>query len=374
MPTLNYTPQQAAVIEDAHAWFRNPSGIYRIDGKAGTGKTSCANAIASIARNPSFLTITGKAASRLRSKGCAASTIHSKIYRCFATEDPKTKRSVIKFSLNRDSDIIEHDLLLIDESSMVPERVARDLLSFNVPLLVLGDPAQLPPVKSSESYFMSSVTPRHTLTQIHRQALDSPILTLANRASLGEPLPIGTYGTSSVVPRLLVSPSDLLSYTQVLCGRNATRHALNAQLRALFHKGTPLPSTPVLGDRLICLRNDHELGLLNGVQYTVTELHDCDNPSFLSFSVTPEFDTLLPSLTVTAHASYFTHPGSEPEFAIANTASHFDFAYAITVHKAQGSEWPSVAIVDESSVFRAHSRNWLYTAITRAEDSVLVAR
>lgn len=373
MPTITYSPQQEAAIEGAHDWLRNPDGVYRIDGHAGTGKSTCAQALASRAKNPCFLTITGKAASRLRAKGCPSATIHSKIYRCFATEDTKTKRTLIRFSLNRDSDITNHDLIIIDESSMVPERIAKDLLSFNVPILVLGDPAQLPPVKASESWFMSNVRPSHTLTEIHRQALDSPILRLANQARLHTRPDFGTYGDSSVRPRLTVLDTELLAHTQVICGRNATRHQLNDRLRSLHHNDPSLPRTPIVGDRLICLRNDHELGLLNGVQYVVHEVLPSESDAYVNLSLSPEFDPLLPSLDVTAHACYFTHPGSEPEFAVAQTASHFDYGYAITCHKAQGSEWPSVAIIDESHIFRQHAYNWLYTALTRASDRVLLA-
>ncbi|MFN7301323.1 MAG: ATP-dependent RecD-like DNA helicase [Bacteroidota bacterium] len=373
-PAITYSPQQLRAIQLAEAWLANPKGVFRIDGKAGTGKTTCTQVLVRKAQNPCFLTITGKAASRQRAKGNPAATIHSKIYRCFAVEDPKTRRTTIRFSLNRDSDIVAHDLIVIDESSMVPTRIAEDLLSFNRPILVLGDPAQLPPVKAAESFFMTEVRPAITLTEVHRQALDSPILQLADWASESRPIPLGEYGSSRVVPRLLLEDVDYLRSTQVLCGRNNTRHSLNATIRRLTHPSLHLPPTPIVGDRLICLRNDHELGLLNGVQYVVLTVYPSDSPAFINMRLRPEFDPILPDIDVSAHACYFTHPGSEPSFDESKLASHFDFGYAITVHKAQGSEWRTVTIIDESHVFRQHARNWLYTAITRAEESVLIGR
>ena len=148
----------------------------------------------------------------MRSKGCAgATTIHALIYR--ASEGAEGAPT---FTLNADGPASRAGLIVIDECSMVDAELARDLLSFGKPILVLGDPFQLPPVKGA-GYFTEH-PPDVMLTQIHRQAHDNPIIRLSEVVRSGGELEHGAYGETRVIGRAAVDPAEVLGADQVLVG------------------------------------------------------------------------------------------------------------------------------------------------------------
>ena len=139
------TPRCKAVA----GWLKDKPGergtpqLFRLFGYAGTGKTTLARHLAAhIDGEVKFAAFTGKAALVMRRKGCdGASTIHSLIYRARESgEETPT------FELWDDAPASKAKLIVIDECSMVDAELGRDLMSFGVPVLVLGDPAQLPPI------------------------------------------------------------------------------------------------------------------------------------------------------------------------------------------------------------------------------------
>jgi exodeoxyribonuclease V len=140
-----WPPQQEAALHAVAAWLkRGKPQTFRLFGYAGTGKTTLAKKIAEDVKGEvAFGAFTGKAALVMRAKGCAeARTIHSLIYRASETETGEPS-----FVLNEDSAVARSKLVIIDECSIIDAELGRDLLSFGVPVLVLGDPGQLPPVK-----------------------------------------------------------------------------------------------------------------------------------------------------------------------------------------------------------------------------------
>jgi exodeoxyribonuclease-5 len=144
-----WSPQQENALSAVAAWLkRGEPQLFRLFGYAGTGKTTLARHIAEgVEGEVAFGAFTGKAASVLRAKGChEASTIHSMIYRTRESDEGGPL-----FAINRSGPASQADLIVIDECSMVDEELGRDLLSFGKPVLVLGDPAQLPPVKAAAS-------------------------------------------------------------------------------------------------------------------------------------------------------------------------------------------------------------------------------
>jgi exodeoxyribonuclease-5 len=163
------------------------------------------------------------------------------------------------FSLNRQSPIARAKLVIIDECSMVDETLGRDLMSFGTPILVLGDPAQLPPI--SGGGFFTEHEPDMLLTEIHRQARDNPIIRLALDVREGREFMRGDYGTAQVIGKEDVTRELVLSADQVLVGINRTRRRYNQRLRELKGFGAAYPQA---GDKLVCLRNDPSKGLLNG--------------------------------------------------------------------------------------------------------------
>ena len=224
-----FTPHQDAALTAASNWLkgaRGRSSIFRLFGYAGTGKTTLAKHIAEgVDGKVLFAAFTGKAACVMRSKGChSASTIHSLIYK--ARESGEETPS---FDLWNDAPASKAKLIIIDECSMVDAELARDLMSFGVPLLVLGDPAQLPPIQGGG--FFTDAEPDAMLTEVHRQAQDDPIVRLSMEIRAGNPLTQGQYGETQVVRRDALDPKRVLDADQVLVGRNVTRRAYNARLR-----------------------------------------------------------------------------------------------------------------------------------------------
>ena len=142
----------------------------------------------------------------------------------------------------------------------------RDLMSFDVPLLVLGDPAQLPPIQGGG--FFTDAEPDAMLTEVHRQAQDDPIVRLSMEIRAGNRLTQGQYGETQVVRRADLDPKRVLDADQVLVGRNVTRRAYNARLRE--RRGFT-EALPMAGDKLVCLRNNRRKGLFNGGLWVVKE-------------------------------------------------------------------------------------------------------
>ena len=111
-------------------------------------------------------------------------------------------------------------LVVVDECSMVDEKLGRDLLSFGTPVLVLGDPGQLPPV-SRRRRLLHRAEPDVMLTEIHRQARDNPIIALAQTVREGGRPDYGRYGDSRVIGRDDIDAEQVLAADQVLVGRTA---------------------------------------------------------------------------------------------------------------------------------------------------------
>src|SRR6202035_5203735 len=166
----------------------------RLFGYAGTGKTTLARQVAEGADGKVlFAAFTGKAALVMRSKGCfGATTIHSLIYK-----PQESATATPSFELWDEAPASKAALIVIDECSMVDAELGRDLLSFGVPLLVLGDPAQLPPIQGGG--FFTEADPDVMLTEVHRQAKDNPIIRLSMDIRAGEYLEPGRYGETEVV-------------------------------------------------------------------------------------------------------------------------------------------------------------------------------
>src|SRR3569623_1701789 len=260
MPT--FTPHQDHALSAVSAWLNAKPGrgntppVFRLFGYAGTGKTTLARHIAdAVEGEVKFAAFTGKAALVMRNKGCDnASTIHSLIYR--ARESGVEQPS---FELWDDAPASKAKLIVIDECSMVDAELGRDLMSFDCPLLVLGDPAQLPPIQGGG--FFSDAEPDAMLTEVLRQAQDDPIVRMSMDVREGRGLEIGRYGASEIVLRGELDPERVMGADQVLVGRNNTRLAYNMRVR---QRQNIEDQFPVAGDKLVCLRNNRKKGLFNG--------------------------------------------------------------------------------------------------------------
>jgi ATP-dependent exoDNAse (exonuclease V) alpha subunit len=363
---MDWSVEQNSALTAVSHWLKSGRPqLFRLFGFAGTGKTTLAKHIAEESDGDVvFAAFTGKAALVLRAKGCRhASTIHSLIYR------PRENDSdTPTFELNADSSVTKAALIIIDECSMVDADLGRDLLSFGKPILVLGDPAQLPPIKGGG--FFTDAEPDVMLTQVHRQATDNPIIQLSMTVRQGGQLDYGTFGTSRIIRRSELQTEMVTRSDQVLVGLNKTRRQYNARLREL--RGFS-GDTPGVGEKLVCLKNNKKKGLLNGSLWTVSKMREAQR-GFVKLSVTPEDGASGKSVRINVLPHFFTGADADIPYLIRRESDEFDFGYALTVHKAQGSQWDDVALFDQSFAFREHSRRWLYTGITRAAQTITIIR
>ena len=375
---MEFSTQQDEALKAVSTWLKQGQGpLFRLFGYAGTGKTTLARHFAEqVDGDVQFAAFTGKAAQVLRSKGASnAKTIHSLIYRPRgeeAVEDEETGKTSMApmFSLNRQSPIAKASLVIVDECSMVDEELGRDLMSFGTPILVLGDPGQLPPI--SGGGFFTEHDPDYLLTDIHRQARDNPIIDLAMRVREGIDIGYGDWGTARVITKSDVTTELVLDADQVLLGINRTRRRYNQRLRELKGFEARFPQS---GDKLVCLRNDPAKGLLNGSLWQVmTASRETVKPG-INLIVTPEDDDMnRGAAKIKLLKAAFETPDAEVPWQTRKRYDDFDYGYALTVHKAQGSQWDKIVLFDESYAFRDTRERWLYTAITRAAEELTIVR
>lgn len=366
---MEWSPKQAHALKEIAKWFNDPHSpqVFRLFGYAGTGKTTLAKQInTDLGGGALFGCFTGKAALVLRSKGCAsASTLHSLCYKPVEDEDT----GEVTFELNLDGPLSSARLLIVDEVSMVGPDLGVDVTSFGTKILVLGDPFQLPPI-SGEGFF-TSAAPDILLDEIHRQAQDNPIIRMSMDIREGRGLAVGQYGESWVRRRADVPKDELaaeaLAANQVLVGMNKTRNTLNKRMRELNGFTGKLPMT---GERLMCLKNNKKVGLLNGSQWMAKAVDG--HPDRIKMTV-DSLDGLGENIKVNTHLEFFGgDPKNNMDWRARKRFEEFDFAYAITCHKSQGSQYDDVLIFDESSVFRENADRWSYTAVTRAAERAKV--
>jgi exodeoxyribonuclease-5 len=358
-----FTPHQNAALTAVADWLKARPGkngtppVFRLFGYAGTGKTTLARHIAdNVDGTVKFAAFTGKAALVMRNKGCdGASTIHSLIYR--ARESGEETPS---FELWDDAPASKAKLIVIDECSMVDAELGRDLLSFGTPLLVLGDPAQLPPIQGGG--FFTDAEPDAMLTEVHRQAQDDPIVQMSMAVREGNYLEVGRFGDSEVVTRDRLDPDRVMGADQVLVGRNATRRAYNMRVRQKLGIEDVLP---VAGDKLVCLRNNRKKALFNGGLWRV-KARAQSKSRIVTMRLTPDEDLGAKVTKVSVRADCFSGGMEDIPWEQRRPYDEFDYGYVLTVHKSQGSQWDDVVLFDESFAFQEARARWLYTGITRA--------
>jgi exodeoxyribonuclease-5 len=216
--------------------------------------------------------------------------------------------------------------------------------------------------------FFTEGEPDVMLTEVHRQAKDNPIIHLSMQVREGGRLEPGTYGESRIIRRREIDANAVMAADQVLVGLNKTRRLYNTRLRELNGYRDPMPAA---GEKLVCLRNDKTKGLLNGGTWSIQALRGIRN-DFIRMDVLPDDDGRRRSVEVAVHKAFFEGTEEEVPFVLRKESDEFTYGYALTVHKAQGSQWDDLVLFDESYAFREHRSRWLYTALTRAAEKVTV--
>lgn len=385
---MNLSPDQQNVLDTILLWFKEKKEekqYITLGGYAGTGKTTLVailrQELARIDKNlkVGFVSYTGKAARVLKTKlkdqkvvlsGDSVSTIHALIYSPILNE----KEEIIGWQIK---DEIECNLIIIDEASMVDETIWRHLLSYRIPIIVVGDHGQLPPIKGS---FNLMQEPQLRLEEIHRQARQNPIIGLSIQAREHGLVRPGKYSpgvrkfspedydTQEAMGEML---ANFNTDTLILCGYNSTRRKLNKHIRSVLGFESPEPQS---GDRVICLRNNHKKRIYNGMLGTVVRIKkkdahwyeseismDGEDKSYHGLISAEQFNNEQPM--------NFTEKRSQ-----ILKGDLFDFGYAITVHKAQGSQAKRVILFEErfKQMTDETYKRWLYTAVTRAEEELYI--
>ena len=415
------TPDQENAVKLIEEWFFNTDDkVFVLSGYAGTGKTFLIDYLVrkvlrlKAGTEAVFVAPTGKAAANLAKKGTPAGTVHSLIYTQKAVDVERDEKGrVLQERLEfvkRSSIDSTIRLIVVDEASMINGETYRDLLSFQRKILFAGDGAQLPPVDGSCVLMQN---PHYTLTQIVRQAVDNPIFSVATMAREGKRIPYGNYGDKvCVISKNVLSEKErkrlFLKADQIICGSNKTRAALNREVRGYLGYAEE-GELPCAGEKLICTLNDwctpldedERFFLVNGTigraeNITTSVVSYADGlarmdftADFMEYPVNVPFDMGIfledryfhrygdKALTLTN--GVIVHEGNKKQLRKYSVLqeegiTRFEYAYAITCHKAQGSEFGFVVVFDESYIFGEEKDRWLYTAITRAKEKLLIIR
>jgi len=384
---MQLTNKQEEGLKIAVSRYKNHEPYTCIAGFSGSGKTTLVQYIVSALNlNPkdvAYIAYTGQAAEVLLSKGCPnAQTAHRLLYYCSFNET--TQRLMCR---PKPKSKINYKLIIVDEVSMLPEKMWSLLLSYGIPVIAIGDPAQLPPVASIDNKVLEH--PHVFLDEVMRQAQESEIIRLTMDIRDGKPLKLFQGKEVRVLDQSDFVDGMLDWADQVLCAKNATRRKINQFMRDKRFPGET--DYPQIGDKIICLKNDwqmlntHKEPLVNGLTGYVTKTKIKQNVPFiktklwLDFTPKPE-DPLSKYRKLNVDNQMFEK--GTPLINEQNVSripkkfrpeQIFDYGYAITTHKAQGSEYSKVLVLAEKMHGIDYQR-WLYTSATRAIDKLIIIK
>jgi len=407
---MTLSPDQGRAIDaltDQDNWIHGNYGA--LTGLAGTGKSYLARHLAQNFHAPLIVAPTNKAAKVLSENGMPATSIHKAIYhppgeKTSAAElelvaqiedekDEKKKQDLERrlqdlreslgepgliWRINPEGDAARASIVFVDEASMVDQQLGDDLASFGVPIIALGDPAQLPPVNGQPYFDLQN--PDYHLTEIHRQARDNPIIRLAHDIRNEKPLRIGSMGSEvKIVERGFSGvsiPKDPKLMPKVICGKHRTRWQISKKVRKRLDYKDWLPEP---GEPLWVRKNSDtkpEL-LMNGAEGTSIKFEDMAPRNACRGTVNVEGTHLRAVFWSGPFEEHKTrekidlHRGS-PHYYPAKDHERVDFGYVITCHSAQGSQWPDVLVYDEGNVFWEDRWRWRYVAVTRAQERLTI--
>ena len=397
---MELTQKQQEGLEIILDRFKRKERFSVISGYAGTGKTTLVKFIVAALQNEfnikpkediCYAAYTGKACQVLQKKGNKpVCTLHRLLWEFKPIGEKKFRRERI-FPL-------PYKIVIVDECSMVDADILKELGShFECHFIFLGDPGQLPPVQkdkqSGQTGYDLLQQPHIFLNEVMRQAQESEIIRLSMDVRAGKNIPFYKGTEVQVISRNELTTGHLTWADQIICGTNATRIALNNQIRELMGFG----ENPEDGDRLICLRNSWDDASLLGEPLVNGSIGFLDT-SYQSF-IRPPFhapvpvicgnikiddedyyvDLIMDKKSITdgeygldwkTYSKLMKNPKTR-----AMGPLEFTYGYAITCHKSQGSEWDKVLIYEEKFPFdKEEHKRWLYTACTRASQKLVLVR
>ena len=379
--------------------YKNKEKYTVIAGYAGAGKSTLVRFIIEELKtygvketDVCFACFTGKAAQVLLKKGNKnVITLHKLLYKSI----PKESGGFVRIP----TPSIPYKIVVVDEVSMAPKTLMDLLFKHNVYVICLGDPFQLPPVDKKEDNHLLD-TPHIFLDEIMRQAQESEIIQLSMAIRENRPIEAFQGKEVQILNKEELNTGMLTWADQILVATNATRASINTQMRKLLNFG----EQPQDGDKIICLRNywdcfsDNEEPLVNG---TIGILKN----SFLTKRYLPNIVKSIDGLShidlimgdfISDSGMYFHSLEMDKKMIDTGEFSldwktvyqlnrnpktrdipplEFTYGYAITCHKAQGSEWDKVLVIEEKFPFdKIEHARWLYTAVTRSSEKLVLVR
>ena len=395
---IELNPKQLEGLNLAVERYRLGEKCTIISGYAGTGKSTLVKFIIAALSNDGidpdkdvvYTSFTGKATQVLQKKGNKnVSTLHRLLYEYFPRADGTFfRRPVLE---------IPYKIVIVDECSMVPKELLMQLSKYKVHIICLGDPGQLPPINKDEDNHLLDY-PHVFLDEIMRQEDQSEIIKLTMDIRAGKPLNHYKGQEVQILDKEELTTGMLMWADQIICSTNATRVSLNNQMRSLLGRG----DAPEDGDKVICLRNYWDVlsedmsPLVNG---TIGYLKNSYNsflkiPAYITGGRLSQIPTTNANFEVDDNITYFNNLimdkkmilEGEPtlnykeNFKLSKNKKYipplsFTYGYAITCHKAQGSEWDNVLVIEEGFPFdKKEHIQWLYTACTRAAKKLVIIR
>ena len=390
------TKKQEEGLKTAVARHRAGEKYTVIAGYAGTGKSTLVRYIIDALDieedRVCYCAFTGKAAEVLKKKGNKnVSTLHRLLYEHIPRPAGGFFRKPKLF--------IDYDVIVVDEVSMAPKSLMELLFRHRVYVICLGDPFQLPPIDKDEDNHLLD-NPHIFLDEIMRQEEDSEIIQLTMKIRNQEPIDYFNGNEVKIIPYSDLNTGVLQWGDQILTATNAKRQAINNQMRTLQGR----TGEPVDGDKIICLRNYWEDSSLNGdalINGTIGILQNSfqtwrEIPRFVQSDIR-KFDVLVGDLVVPETNDVYQMTEMDRQMIITGEKccdwrlsyklgklrpkygeiipKEFTYAYAITVHKSQGSEWPKVVVLEEKFPFdKVEHARWLYTACTRSSEKLVLVR
>jgi len=397
---IELNEKQLEGLDLAVARYRAGEKTTIIAGYAGTGKSTLVKfiiaALADDGINPDedvvYTSFTGKATQVLQKKGNKnVSTLHKLLFEHFPRPDGTFYRRPVSS--------IDYKIVIVDECSMVPKDLLKRLAAYPVHIICLGDPGQLPPINKEDDNHLLDV-PHVFLDEIMRQEEESEIIKLTMDIRAGKPLNHFQGKEVQILDKEELTTGMLMWADQIICSTNATRVALNNQMRNLLGRG----ESPEDGDKVICLRNYWEVCSEDGqplVNGTIGTLHNSFNsflriPAYISGGRLTQIDTVVANFKSDDEITEFNNLTMDKKmilegeptltwkenFKLGKNKNYmnsiplsFTYGYAITGHKSQGSEWDNVLVIEEGFPFdKEEHMRWLYTCATRAAKKLVIIR
>lgn len=393
---------QQKIVNEAVKWYYNGDNqVFQYSGNAGTGKSVVLNAI--IKRlglsidEIAPMSFIGAAAIVMRLKGLTnAKTIHSWLFNPVERVKVDKNGFMVKndyldrpiFGIDFEPKPLDHvKLIVIDEAGAVPRRIKSEtgdeidlkyeIESRGIKIIACGDLDQLPPVGDEPAYLTSGKI--YILDEIMRQSEGSAIVYLAQRAKQGLPIHKGNYGNVLVIDNDELTSTMLERSDMVICGKNITRDKINTTIRNNIGYFSNIPN---YGERLVCRKNNWKLenngiNLANGLIGTVVNQPDVSRFDGKTFSIDFRPDMLnTPFTNIQCDYNYFTAPSDlkyKYKYSKYNMSEKFEFAYCITTHISQGSQYKHGTYIEEY-LNKDINKNLNYTGITRFSDAMIYVK